>query len=243
MICSKTDISHCTVQADDSSTSFTVPGTMEMLPGHGRHVVASFNNLPENRKYTTSVHIQYSGGVVQDTVPVDTSMCSYKLMSIIYYEIFLISGTFDVQNVTVDSVMNGRVCLTVDYVKGHETHCFVRLTSTQTGIEYNGTIEGTSGCIDVPPDESYDLIATDGDAVDDVNIAVPVRIPNILVPNYTAAPSITTYITPIATPPPGWSHHFSLLVLLFFASGIESTGVTQLLIAIIIPIILAVIGK
>ena len=79
MICNKADISNITVQANDSSTSFSVSGTMEMLPGHERHVVASFKSLIENRKYTTSVHIQYSGGVEQDSLPVYTSMCSYEL--------------------------------------------------------------------------------------------------------------------------------------------------------------------
>ena len=80
MICNKAVISSITVQANDSSASLNVSGTMEMLPDLGRCVVASFSNLPENRKYTTSVHIQYSGGVVQDSLPVETSMCCYELL-------------------------------------------------------------------------------------------------------------------------------------------------------------------
>ena len=102
-------------------------------------------------------------------------------------------------------MLNGRVCLTVDYVEGHETppRCFVRLTCTTTGTEYNGTIEGTSGCIDdVPPHMSYTLTATDGDAVDDINTVAPVTITGISVPSYTVAPS-TTFTTPTPTPT-GW---------------------------------------
>ena len=80
----------------------------------------------------------------------------------------------------------------------------MRLTCTITGNEYNGTIEGTSGCIDdVPPHNSYTLTATDGDAVDDINTVAPVTITGISVPSYTVAPS-TTFTTPTATPT-GWS--------------------------------------
>ena len=114
-------------------------------------------------------------------------------------------GTFDVKNVTVVSVLNGRVCFIVDYVEGHETppRCFVRLTCTTTGTEYNGTIAGPVGCLnDVPPQESYTVAATDADAVDKMNPLV--FVPNISVPNYTAAPSTTIYTTPTATPTPGW---------------------------------------
>ena len=41
---------------------------------------------------------------------------------------FSIIATFDVYSVTVNgSVVNGRVCLTVEYVEGHEPspHCYV----------------------------------------------------------------------------------------------------------------------
>ena len=79
MVCSAA-ISSITVRANDSTNSFSVFGTIEVLPDCGRCVVASFNNLTENRKYTTSVHIQYSGGVEQNSPPVDTSMCSYELL-------------------------------------------------------------------------------------------------------------------------------------------------------------------
>ena len=83
MICNTAAISSITVQAKNSSTSFIVPGTMEMLPNHGRRVVASFNKLTENWKYSVSVHIHYSGGVEQDSLPVNISMCSYDTLMLI----------------------------------------------------------------------------------------------------------------------------------------------------------------
>ena len=99
--------------------------------------------------------------------------------------------------------MNGKVCLTVEYVEGHETppRCFVRLTCTTTGTEYNGTIEGTSGCIDdVPPHSSYIIAATDADAVGEINYLVAVRGSSLIyVPSYAVPPS-TTFTTPSATP-------------------------------------------
>ena len=106
------------------------------------------------------------------------------------------------QSVTVDSVLTGRVCLTIDYVKGHEIppHCFVRLSCA--GYEHTQMIIGTSGCIrDVLPHESCNLTATDGDddAVHNINTAAPVTITGISVPSYTVAPS-TTSTTPTTTP-------------------------------------------
>ena len=96
---------------------------------------------------------------------------------------------------------NGRVCLTVDYVEGHETppHCFVRLTCT--GHKYTQMITGTSGCINnVLPHESCNLTVTDGDddAVHNINTAAPVTITGISVPSYTVASS-TTSTTPTPT--------------------------------------------
>ena len=116
-----------------------------------------------------------------------------------------ILGTFDVQNVTVDSVVNGRVCLTIDYVDGHENppRCFVRLTCTRH--VYTQRIERTLGCInDVLPNESCNLTATDDDddAVGKINTIAPVTITYILIPSYmyTVAPSTTFAMPPTPTP-------------------------------------------
>ena len=116
----------------------------------------------------------------------------------------LISGTFDVRNFTLNSVMNGDVCFTVDYVEGHETPplCFVMLTCTTTGSEQNKTIKGTKGCLsEVPPHGSYTIAATDADAVGEINSLVAVRPLTLSVENYTTSviPSSTS-TTPISIP-------------------------------------------
>ena len=45
-----------------------------------RRVMATFTNLEENRKYNATVHVEYNGGVVQQSQPVEISellaMCS-----------------------------------------------------------------------------------------------------------------------------------------------------------------------
>ena len=78
------------------------------------------------------------------------------------------------------SVVNGRVCLTVEYVEGHEPnpHCYVVFRSTITGHDmYHATIQGSSMCIpNVPAHPSYTIIATDGDAVDEINTTASVTI-------------------------------------------------------------------
>ena len=99
----------------------------------------------------------------------------------------IIIATFDVYSVTVNgSVVNGRVCLTVEYVEGHEPnpHCYVVFRSTVTGHDmHHATIQGSSMCIpNVPAHPSYTIIATDGDAVDEINTTAPVTILGVVVP-------------------------------------------------------------
>ena len=99
-------------------------------------------------------------------------------------------------------VVDGRVCLIVQYVEGHEpnTHCYVVFRSTLTGhdILYNATIQGSSMCIlNVPAHPSYTIIATDGDAVDEINTIAPVTILGVAVPEYTG---ILSSATPEAAP-------------------------------------------
>ena len=38
-----------------------------------RKVTTTFTNLEENKKYSASVHVQYNGGVVQQSQPVEIS--------------------------------------------------------------------------------------------------------------------------------------------------------------------------
>ena len=112
-----------------------------------------------------------------------------------------VSDTFDVQNITEPSVLNGQMCFNISYVKGHKNaHCFAKLTCGT--LEYTQMITGISGCINnMLPHESCNLTVTDGDddAVHNINTAAPVTITGISVPSYTVAPS-TTSTTPTTTP-------------------------------------------
>ena len=66
---------------------------------------------------------------------------------------------------------------------------------------YHATIQGSSMCIpNVPAHPSYTIIATDGDAVDEINTTAPVTILGVVVPEYTVMQSSST--SPGATPTP-----------------------------------------
>ena len=57
-----------------SSSCVNVIGIVNMSAADGvRRVMATFTNLEENRKYSASVHVQYNGGVVQQSQPVEIS--------------------------------------------------------------------------------------------------------------------------------------------------------------------------
>ena len=43
------------------------------MSADGRRVTASFTSLKENKKYTATVEVQYNGGMVQQSHPVEIS--------------------------------------------------------------------------------------------------------------------------------------------------------------------------
>ena len=98
-------------------------------------------------------------------------------------------------------VVDGRVCLIVQYVEGHEPNprCYVVFRSTLTGHDmYHASIQGSSMCIlNAPAHPSYTIIATDGDAVDEINATASVTILGVAVHEYTVLLSSTA---PGATP-------------------------------------------
>ena len=103
------------------------------------------------------------------------------------------------------------MCLNVQYVEGHElpAECYVVFRYSSTGHDmYNTTIQELSMCIlNVPPHPSYTIIATDGDAVDEINTIAPVTILGVAVPEYTVILSSTvtwpgTTLLPIRTAMP-----------------------------------------
>ena len=106
-------------------------------------------------------------------------------------------GTFDVRSISVDGpVIRGRVCLTVVYVDGHEkpprTFVLFKKCTTRESDSQAIIINGTVQCTQLPPHTSYDIIATDYDASDDINTTAAVTILGVAVPDYTITPSSTT---------------------------------------------------
>ena len=105
------------------------------------------------------------------------------------------------------------MCLNVTYVEGHElpAECYIVLRCSTTGHDmYHATIQGSSMCIpNVPAHPSYTIIATDGDAIDEINTTAPVTILGVVVPEYTVILSNSTApeTTPTGLSLPGTNLH------------------------------------
>ena len=105
-------------------------------------------------------------------------------------------GTFDVHKVT-ESVINGQVCLDINYINGHEPNpnSFVvfRCSITRSYM-HNATISGILGCITVDPHPAYVVLITDEDAKEEIDTTAAVIITGVFVPNTitTTTPSVTT---------------------------------------------------
>ena len=72
MVC-RNAVNIVTVEACLSSSCVNVTGIINVSADGVRRVMATFTNLEENRKYSASVHVQYNGGVVQQSQPVEIS--------------------------------------------------------------------------------------------------------------------------------------------------------------------------
>ena len=100
-----------------------------------------------------------------------------------YYLFF--PGTFDVRSISIaHPVTRGQVCLTVEYVEGHDPNpsCFLMFRSIATGHDLSVAINGTSMCVHLSP-QVYTIVATDTE--DEINTTAPaVIIPNVTVPTY-----------------------------------------------------------
>ena len=102
---------------------------------------------------------------------------------------------------TVDGpVMNGRVCLNVKYVDGHKDRCFVRFKNIHDTKDL--MINETFGCIDNLLARHYTIIATDSDAVTEIEIFAPINF-TINVSSYAATNTLPKWFTPTNTPS-GW---------------------------------------
>ena len=66
-------ISHITVEVCLNSSCTITNETQDMSFNGERRVMATFTDLTENRKYTATLNINYNGGVVQQSQPVEIS--------------------------------------------------------------------------------------------------------------------------------------------------------------------------
>ena len=82
-------------------------------------------------------------------------------------------------------VANGQVCLSVEYVEGHDPNpsCFVMFQCIATaGHDMSTVINGTMMCVHLSP-QVYTIVATD--TMNDINTSTPpVIIYNVTVPSY-----------------------------------------------------------
>ena len=97
------------------------------------------------------------------------------------------------------TVSAGMVCITVQYIQGHEVPpmSFVKLRSTSTQPTVTEMI-GTSGCLEVATG-TYHLSVTDADAMDTIDSEPAVTLSNILVPTTNTDPSVNPSVSPGAT--------------------------------------------
>ena len=94
------------------------------------------------------------------------------------------------------NVIEGQLCLSVRYIEGHEPnpHCFVAIRSITTGEELSTTVDNVSMCIQLEPQVHYNVLATDADAVDEMDTIAAVTILGVVLPEDTRMPSIPTSI-------------------------------------------------
>ena len=70
------DIETVVVKLSYGRDFLTLPNATSVVVEDGvRRMMATFTNLEENRKYSATVHVQYNGGVVQQSQPVEISEC------------------------------------------------------------------------------------------------------------------------------------------------------------------------
>ena len=130
-------------------------------------------------------------------------------------------------NVTVSA---GMVCITVQYIQGHEAPpmSFVKLRSTSTQPTVTEMI-GTSGCLEVATG-TYHLSVTDADAMDTIDSEPAVTLDSILVP---ASPLHSPLISILPTGsqsngPTGNQHSVSHLHTIHYYNGTATYHISLL---------------
>ena len=187
------DIEEVVFRFSNSSHFLTLPNATSAVAEDGvRRVMATFTNLEENRKYSASVHVQYNGGVVQQSQPVEISECwlCVSCLSLLYC---LSEGTYDVQNVTLSFDDGGQLCTTLLYVRGSKSQqsAMKLVCSSEIHCCYHQltTFNGTDWCFNnLPASSSCNISVTDLDAVDSIDATPAVKYTDVIV----VGPSSTT---------------------------------------------------
>ena len=123
----------------------------------------------------------------------------------------MFTGTYDVEKFTVTFIPMNQlqvgVCFTVKYVMGHmRSDCFMlfNCTSICGCTSKNKTIYGISGCTSLLPG-TYNIVATDVDAKDEINKMAAYTKYGVIVPNIDnqsntcSTPSTSFTVTPSPT--------------------------------------------
>ena len=104
-----------------------------------------------------------------------------------------ISGTFDLRNISIaHPVTNGQVCLSVEYVEGHDPNpsCFVMFRCIATaGHDMSTVINGTMMCVHLSP-QVYTIVATD--TINDINTTTP----PVIIYNVTVQSQLSSTVLP-----------------------------------------------
>ena len=96
-----------------------------------------------------------------------------------------------------------QVCLNIYYVYGHKSNkSYVVFKSSMTGKSmHNDTITGPSGCVNLVPHPSYEILITDKDAEKKILSTPAFIITGVSVLKNTQYPTTTALIT---NTPSGW---------------------------------------
>ena len=115
----------------------------------------------------------------------------------------------------VHPVTNGQVCLSVEYVEGHDPNpsCFVMFRCIATaGHDMSTVINGTMMCVHLSP-QVYTIVATD--TMNDINTTTPVIIYNVTV----TVPQVTSVVLPTGI------YYIHYCIVLFSHSESATTNV------------------
>ena len=98
------------------------------------------------------------------------------------------AATFDVQKTSLNgSIIDGLVCLSIEFAVGStSTSSFSKFKSSDAEeTVLNVTTNETSRCVQSVPPRSVDILSTDLDGKDEIDINPAYILPGVTVPYYT----------------------------------------------------------